>query len=253
MVDNLKEAYKNYIKAPSPQTGSDFADALFNATYDVGYFNDSLIVESADGYDPRSHVYVHDGNNMAGRPSVLRTDPRYSEKSLSFNALLRLMIDEGLEEIQLHGIDVFPIGLSVRYLIGLFDSAYGTTYEDVFKDDFNQSDLTALVGSGVSAISAIKARNPKYGTIVFPVIIPLDDVDYRQDFRLYQSLMKHLNKLFANQADYLECAIPNSADELTTDYFKKTLKESNLKSFTTHTLIDERITNKYLGIHEVKV
>lgn len=253
MTDNLKTAYKNYITSPSSQTGSDFADALFNTTYDVGYFNDSLIVESDEGYDPRSHVYVHDGNNIDDRPSVLRTDARYHEMSLSFNALLRLMIDEGLEEIQLQGIDVFPIGFSVGYLLGLFDVVYGTTYEDVFKKDFSQHDLMALVGYGVSAISAIKAMNPKYGTIMFLVILPLEDVDYRHDFRLYQSLVKHLDEIFANQADYLRCAIPNSAGELTTDYFKKTLKESGLKSFTTHTLIDEKITNKYLGIHEVKV
>lgn len=254
MTDNLKTAYKNYITSPSPQTGSAFADTLFDTTYDVGYFNDSLIVESDEGYDSRSHVYVHDGNNIDGRPSVLRTDARYHEISLSFNALLSLMMDECLEEIKLHGIDVFPVGFSVDYLIGLFDVVYGTTYEDVFKNDSSQFDLTALVGYGVSAISAIKAMNPKYGTIMFPVILPLENVDYRHDFRLYQSLVKHLDKIFANQADVLRCAILNSSgNELTTDYFTKILKESDLKSFTTHKLIDETITNKYLGVREVNV
>jgi len=253
MIDNLKTAYKNYITSPSPQTGSDFADALFNTAYDVGYFNDLLIIESDEGYDPRSHVYVHNGNNINGRPSALCADVQYHEKSLSFNALLRLMMDEGLEEIKMHGIDVFPIGFSVDYLIGLFDAVYGTKYEDVFQNNSIQYDLTALVGYGVSAISAIKATNPKYGTIIFPVILPLENVDYRHDFGLYQSLVKHLDEIFANQADYLRCAIPNTVGKLTTDYFKKILKESDLKSFTTHTLIDEKITNKYLGVREVNV
>lgn len=253
MTNNLRSAYKSYITDPSSQTATIFADNLLAAKYHIGYLDDQLIVESDEGYYPVMHVYLdqENGDNECYRP-VFSKDVLYSEKVMSLLELIKLMMSENVE-IMMHGLDVFQINISTGYLISLLDHAYGTTYEDMLKTDATHYNLSKLIGCGVSAIAVVKAINPKYGTIIFSAIVTLDDVNYRYDKQLYHSLIDCLDKMFDGHSNILRCSVFNSIGEANTEYFKGILKNASIESLELRQLIDEKLTNKYLGIHEVIV
>lgn len=248
MENDLIDACSKYFDKRTKETAKKFADALCQATFNVGYIGDRLIVESDSGYEPMIHAYLNKSTIPVDKP--FSSDPAYREISFSIQMLMQLMADEDIG-VNIHGMTLFPISVSFAYLSSLFEFVYGAEYVDLVKSDSSYH-LQELVGYGVSKVGLVKTTNYFDYSIVYVLIECLPDVDYNIDSQLYKRLVMKLNQMFSKE-NAVKLIILKSVSDLESKNMRDIVKHYLDGHITFQNLIDDEKTFKYLGIKEVRL
>lgn len=247
MKNDLIDACSKYFDKRTKETAKKFADALCQATFNIGYLGDKLIVESDSGYEPMIHAYLDKSTIPVDNP--FSSDPAYHEIFFSMQMLMQLMADEDIG-VNIHGMTLFPISISFEYLSSLFEFVYGAEYVDLVKSDSSYH-FQELVGYGVSKVGLVKTTNNFDYSIVYVLIERLPDVDYNIDSQLYKRLLIKMDEVFSEE-NAVKIIVLKSVSDLESKYMYDIIKHYLDGHITFQNLIDDEKTFKYLGIREVR-